>query len=179
MAELKSFGNENGKLYWEDEDGNRHEFEATDVTIEYTAQEATTLDQSVFIPTSAGTVVTGICTGTSGIPVSLSYNTCAYKIEPNIDDILREAMLEHSPSQYDTDDDGTIYFGRDGSISVNCKLPCRNDIHIYVEKSDHNESADWAIKMLEEMKERIDDIQKRIFELSLNQGDGGEGECRS
>ena len=179
MDELRSFGNDNGKLYWEDGDGNRHEFTVTDVSIEYAGPDATTLDQSAFIPTSAGTVVTGICTGAMNIPVSFSYNTCEYKIEPTIDDLLSEAMREHSPSQYDTDDDGTIYFCRDGSLSVNCKLPCKNEIHIYAEKNDHNESADLAMKMLEEMKERIDDIQKRIFELSLKQGDGGEGECRS
>ena len=155
-----------GTLYTVDSDGNQHEIDMSHASIEWTVPELSLTSQP-----SGQCVVTGIISGGNGISTlgtTVYPATCWSTIDT--DRILEQAMEDHDASQYDKSDDGSIYFSQCGKLYISYNLPCNNSIQISVtDAGNANESCDAAMKVLEQMKEKIDEIQKKVFELSLSQ----------
>lgn len=99
-------------------------------------------------------------------PNSASWTTCA---TPDIDELFKLAMQEHEERVH-SDDRDNIYFAKDGTLTLMCHISSGNEIRMMVMgDGDVNKASDIAIGLLEEMKNRIDEIQKKVFELSLKQ----------
>ena len=149
-----------GKLFTVDSNGNKHEIQVYPTSIEWTMPQSVSFSYPQV-------QITGVVAGNG-----ISYGDAAVTLcgKPDADEALERAMSEHEATQCDRSDDGSIYFAEDGSLYLSYSLPCNNRIQMCVTGVENaNESCDKALKFLEKMKERIDEIQKKVFELSLNQ----------
>lgn len=150
-----------GKLFTVDSNGNKHEIQVYPTSIEWTIPQSNTFS-------TPQVQITGLVEG-NGISVYRD-DAITWGGKPDADEALERAMCEHEATQSDRSDDGSIYFAEDGSLYLSHSLPCNNRIQMCVTGvKNANESCDKALKFLERMKERIDEIQKKVFELSLNQ----------
>ena len=96
-----------------------------------------------------------------------SWLTCVET--PDLDELFKQAMLEHKERVH-SDERDHIYFSKDGSLTLMCHLSSGNEIRMMVTgDGDVNSASDIAIRVLEEMKTRIDEIETKVFELSLKQ----------
>jgi hypothetical protein len=122
--------------------------------------------------------VTKIVAG-SGIaisPVLTSYASICYSgmdaelySRPDTETLLKNAVREHEADRSISIKAGTAYFCDDGSLFVECSLPCSNMLHILVDEHDAVKSCDEAMRVLEDMKSMISEMQEKVFELSLSQ----------
>ena len=156
------------KIYMVDENGNQQEVNIATTSVEWTMPSTNT---GSYQPTTPMVTVTGVCTGTKGIDIA--YNPQPTSLFGNLDAnaVLEMAMSEHSTLQSDKCDEGSIYFAENGNLFISYEMPCNNRLQISVtSRNNANESCDDALHVLEQMKERIEEIQKKLFELSLSQG---------
>lgn len=154
-----------GKIFTVDSNGNKHEIQVYPTSIEWTMPQSNTFSPPQVQITGN---LTPIYVG-NGIEVHRD-DAITWCGKPDADEALERAMCEHEATQSDRSDDGSIYFAEDGSLYLSHSLPCNNRIQICVTGVNNaNESCDKALKFLEKMKERIDEIQKKVFELSLSQ----------
>ena len=106
----------------------------------------------------------GVCASYGPSPYSVIYGT------PDPDFTIRQALAGHeSDGSTDCCDEGVVHFFPEGSVSVHCNLPCNNALFLIAEGGDAVQSCDIAMKRLEEMKETIERMQRKVFELSLQQ----------
>lgn len=121
-----------------------------------------------------GAIITGLEAG-SGIDVSTSlvYSGMpapdVYYSQSDVDALLKSAVMKHDADRSISIDYGTAYFYDDGSLFVECSLPCNNMLHMLVDEHDAVKSCDEALRVLEDMKNMISKMQEKAFELSLSQ----------
>lgn len=96
-----------------------------------------------------------------------SYGTATYRYD--YDSVLKTAMEDHGAGKSYEGDEGKAYFCEDGALVVKAELPCNNDFFIMVDEHDAMKSCDVALKELENIKEKINSLQEKVFELSLSQ----------
>ena len=89
--------------------------------------------------------------------------------QPDVDRLLKNAVRKHDAYRSISIDYGTAYFCDDGSLFVECSLPCSNMLHMLVDEHDAVKSCDEALRVLEDMKNMISKMQEKVFELSLSQ----------
>lgn len=89
--------------------------------------------------------------------------------QPDVDTLLKNAVMKHDAYRSISIDYGTAYFCDDGSLFVECSLPCNNMLHMLVDEHDAVKSCDEALRVLEDMKNMISKMQEKVFELSLSQ----------
>lgn len=111
------------------------------------------------------------------IPSNMGSGTLSYSpsmgvmwAAPDADAIIRQALENHeSDGSTEMCEDGCAHFFKDGSVAVQCRLPCDNSVHFLAKGDDVMGSCDIAIKELENMKKAIERMQEKVFELSLQQ----------
>lgn len=142
---------------------------------------STILDKSEVVPSVGDCIVN--CDGTIGVvtnlevvavgssvisPVLTSYESICYS-GPDTETLLKNAVMEHDADRSISIKAGTAYFCDDGSLFVECSLPCNNMLHMLVDEHDAVKSCDEAMRVLEDMKSMISEMQEKVFELSLSQ----------
>lgn len=109
-------------------------------------------------------IVVSTCPVYSGMPAQ---DICCS--QPDVDTLLKNAVMKHDAYRSISIDYGTAYFCDDGSLFVECSLPCNNMLHMLVDEHDAVKSCDEALRVLEDMKNMISKMQEKVFELSLSQ----------
>ena len=114
------------------------------------------------IVAGSGIAISPVLTSYSGMDAEL-YS------RPDTETLLKNAVREHDADRSISIKAGTAYFCDDGSLFVECSLPCSNMLHILVDEHDAVKSCDEAMRVLEDMKSMISEMQEKVFELSLSQ----------
>lgn len=153
------------KLKWLDSNGCEHEAIPQSATIDMSSGGA-----SLFSRQPSMTL-------NYSLPATMA-SDCSSFWNMDEDAMLKTAMTKHDASQSDVDGDGSsIYFGSNGILVISMALPCSNNVKIMVNgDGDPTRTCDNAISMLEKMKSCIDEMERKVFELSLSQNAADEGE---
>ena len=85
------------------------------------------------------------------------------------DGVLKNAIEGHDASYSYTGDEGQVHFCSDGALVVKAELPCNNSFFVLTDENDPVKSCDKAMQILENIKDKINSLQERVFELSLSQ----------
>ena len=93
--------------------------------------------------------------------------SCSYQLD--VDELLRIAVRNNDADRSMSIDYGTAYFCDNGSLVLECSLPCNNMFYTLIDGNDPVDICDKAMSVLENIKNTVSKMQEKVFELSLSQ----------